>query len=204
MDQRWNGPTSSTNSFPTNSAPGSTATNGQSAGGRFKAIRSIGKGAHGFVQLALDRAQGDRPVAIKYVPRGEDASLYKYMLREVLHHQTLSLCKHPHIVEFYEVFLTPRYLGIVMEYIDGADLQAYLMRQGGSLDEDVARFVFQQLVVAVDFIHRKGKVNRDIKLSNVLVVDHMTLPLVKVLSPLPYPSFFLYHLPTPPATLPPS
>ena len=60
------------------------------------------------------------------------------------------------------------------------------MRQGGSLDEDVARFVFQQLVVAVDFIHRKGKVNRDIKLSNVLVVDHMTLPLVKV-GNLPFP-----------------
>lgn len=36
-----------------------------------------------------------------------------------------------------------------------------------SLPEDVARFVFQQLVVAVDFIHKKGKVNRDIKLANV-------------------------------------
>ena len=30
---------------------------------------------------------------------------------QVLHHQQLSLCKHPHIVEFHEVFLTPRYLG---------------------------------------------------------------------------------------------
>lgn len=37
----------------------------------------------------------------------------------------------------------------------------------GTLPEDVARFVFQQLVVAVDFIHKKGKVNRDIKLANV-------------------------------------
>ena len=41
-----------------------------------------------------------------------------------------------------------------MEYIDGQDLQQYVIRQGGSLPEDVARFVFQQLVIAVDFIHR--------------------------------------------------
>ena len=63
---RGTGPTLSTSSHP-----GSTATHGQSVGGRFKAIRSIGKGAHGFVQLALDKLHGDRPVAIKYIPRGE-------------------------------------------------------------------------------------------------------------------------------------
>ena len=40
-------------------------------------------------------------------------------------------------------------LGIVMEFIDGEDLQAYLLRQGGSLTEDVARFVFQQLCITV-------------------------------------------------------
>ena len=36
-----------------------------------------------------------------------------------------------------------------MEFIDGQDLQAYLVKAGGTLAEDVARFVFQQLVVAV-------------------------------------------------------
>lgn len=46
------------------------------------------------------------------------------------------------------------FTGIVMEYIDGQDLQQYVIKQGGSLPEDVARFVFQQLVIAVDFIHR--------------------------------------------------
>ena len=40
-------------------------------------------------------------------------------------------------------------LGIVMEFIDGEDLQAYLLKQGGSLSEDVARFVFQQLCITV-------------------------------------------------------
>ena len=36
-----------------------------------------------------------------------------------------------------------------MEHVDGGDLQAYLVKQGGSLSVDVARFLFQQLVLAV-------------------------------------------------------
>ena len=32
-------------------------------------------------------------------------------LFQVLNHQQLSLCNHPHITKFHEVFLTPRYLG---------------------------------------------------------------------------------------------
>lgn len=36
---------------------------------------------------------------------------YKCVVREVLNHRQLSLCKHPHLLEFKEVILTPRYLG---------------------------------------------------------------------------------------------
>ncbi len=38
---------------------------------RFKGIKTVGKGAHGFVQLAIDHAHGDQAVAIKYIPRCE-------------------------------------------------------------------------------------------------------------------------------------
>ncbi len=57
--------------------------------------------------------------------------------------------------------------GVVIEHVDGPDLQTYLQQKGGVLSEDVARFMFQQLAITVDFIHKKGKVNRDIKLQNV-------------------------------------
>jgi len=39
--------------------------------------------------------------------------------------------------------------GIVMEFVDGENLQAYMLKQGGSLNEDVARFIFQQLSITV-------------------------------------------------------
>lgn len=56
-----------------------------------------------------------------------------------------------------------------MEYVNGTNLQQYLEANGGRLSEDVARFIFQQLMIAVDFCHKNGKVNRDIKLANVLL-----------------------------------
>ena len=39
--------------------------------------------------------------------------------------------------------------GIVMEYVEGRDLQKHLIENGGILSEDNARILFQQLLVAV-------------------------------------------------------
>ncbi len=86
-----------------------------------------------------------RPPAVP-VRREKVLSSSKYILREVLTHQQLSLTKHPHIVQFQELIVTPRYLGMVIEYLPGAlNLQEYLIQQGGSLPEDVCRFIFQQV-----------------------------------------------------------
>jgi serine/threonine-protein kinase SRK2 len=41
--------------------------------------------------------------------------------------------------------------------------------QGQALPEDVARLFFQQIMVAVDYSHRMGVANRDIKLDNILL-----------------------------------
>jgi hypothetical protein len=74
----------------------------------------------------------------------------KYVLNEILNHRRLV---HPHIVQFKELFLTPAHLGIAMEYAAGGDMFEYVVRKGG-LREGEARWFFQQLIVAVDYIHR--------------------------------------------------
>lgn len=49
------------------------------------------------------------------------------------------------------------------------------------MSEALARFLFQQLILALDFCHRKGKVSRDVKLANtLLVLAPQQLPLVKL------------------------
>jgi serine/threonine protein kinase len=54
---------------------------------------------------------------------------------------------------FTQVFLTSQHLSIAMEYAAGGDMFEYVVRKGG-LRESEARWFFQQLIVAVDYIHR--------------------------------------------------
>ena len=52
-----------------------------------------------------------------------------------------------------QVFLTPEYLAIAMEYATDGDMFQLVARQRGLLEKD-ARWYFQQLIVAVDYCHR--------------------------------------------------
>ncbi len=58
-------------------------------------------------------------------------------------------------------------------------MHSYVVRDG-HLTEPKARWIFQQLIVAVDYLHRQGVANRDIKLENTLLVGNPDRPLVKV------------------------
>jgi serine/threonine-protein kinase SRK2 len=65
-----------------------------------------------------------------------------------------------------------------MEYAAGGDMFDYVVRRGG-LRESEARWFFQQLIIATEFIHRMGVANRDIKLENTLL-DGSPKPLIKL------------------------
>ena len=54
-----------------------------------------------------------------------------------------------------QVFLTSTHLAIAMEYAQGGDLFRYVLRhKGARLAEAQARWIFQQLVIGLDFCHR--------------------------------------------------
>jgi serine/threonine-protein kinase SRK2 len=139
---------------------------------RYQWLEDLSRGTFGFVQLAYDRVTRQQ-VAIKFIERGDKVT--KYVQREILNHRRLL---HPHIVEMREVFLTPDYLGIAMEYASGGDLFSLVGLSKG-LSEADARWYFQQLIVSVDYCHRMGVANRDIKLENALL-DANPRPLLKI------------------------
>ena len=67
-------------------------------------------------------------------------------------------CLHPNIIQLHEVFLTPEHLAIVSELAPGGDLVDYIERHSMTnecaLQESAARWLFQQLIVAVDYCHQ--------------------------------------------------
>ncbi|KAK9789929.1 hypothetical protein WJX73_007909 [Symbiochloris irregularis] len=132
-------------------------------------IRELGSGSFGQVQLAYNRQTGEK-VAIKLLQRGPD-KVTKNVERELRSH--ISFC-HPHVVRFKNLFLTETHLAVVLEYVDGGDLFGYCSGKG-PLPEDEARRFFQQLVIGIDYCHKMGVVNRDVKLENALLDASHTL-----------------------------
>lgn len=158
---------------------------------RYQKLQDINAGAFGFVQLALD-VETNEKVAIKFLVSAPPASpakharhgsclqergrnISKYVEREILNHRSLI---HPHVIAFKGVFLTPKYLAIVLEYAPSGDMFHHVSAKGG-LSETEARWYFQQLIVALDYCHRRNVVNRDIKLENTLL-DGNRVPLLKI------------------------
>eukprot|EP00210_Caulerpa_lentillifera_P003326 g3175.t1 len=130
-------------------------------------------GTFGRIVLAKDNLNG-RDVAIKQIERG--TTVDKYVLNEILN---LRLLNHPHITEFIECYLTETHLCIVMEYVAGGNLKDFIRTRNG-INQDSARWFFQQLIIAVDYCHKKRVIDRDIKLENVLVESDSEHPLLKL------------------------
>ena len=87
------------------------------------------------------------------------------VFREIVNHRSL---RHPNIIRFKEVVLTPTHLAIVMEYAAGGELFERIC-EAGRFHEDEARYFFQQLVCGVSYCHAMQICHRDLKLENTLL-----------------------------------
>ncbi|CAI0413115.1 unnamed protein product [Linum tenue] len=113
---------------------------------RYEPIKELGSGNFGVARLVKDRKTKEL-LAVKYIERGK--TIDEHVQREIINHRSL---RHPNIVRFKEVWLTPTHLAIVMEYAAGGELFAKIC-SAGRFSEDEARFFFQQLISGVSYCH---------------------------------------------------
>ncbi|XP_011016762.1 PREDICTED: serine/threonine-protein kinase SAPK2 isoform X1 [Populus euphratica] len=144
---------------------------------RYEIIKDIGSGNFGVAKLVRDKWTKEF-FAVKFIERGQ--KIDEHVKREILNHRSL---KHPNIVKFKEVLLTPTHLAIVMEYAAGGELFERICN-AGRFSEDEARFFFQQLISGVSYCHSMISMlqqicHRDLKLENTLL-DGSPAPRVKI------------------------
>ncbi|KAI5665899.1 hypothetical protein M9H77_15752 [Catharanthus roseus] len=139
---------------------------------RYDFVRDIGSGNFGVARLMRDK-QTKELVAVKYIERGD--KIDENVKREIINHRSL---RHPNIVRFKEVILTPTHLAIVMEYASGGELFERICN-AGRFSEDEARFFFQQLISGVSYCHAMQVCHRDLKLENTLL-DGSPAPRLKI------------------------
>ncbi|KAH9664511.1 serine/threonine-protein kinase SAPK2 [Citrus sinensis] len=121
---------------------------------RFEILKDIGSGNFGVAKLVRDKWSGEL-YAVKYIQRGQ--KIDEHVQREIMNHRAL---KHPNIIRFKEVFLTPTELAIVMEYAAGGEL-------------------FERICSAGRFSEDEQICHRDLKLENTLL-DGSKAPRLKI------------------------
>jgi serine/threonine protein kinase len=108
-----------------------------------------------------------REVAIKVLPK--HLSLVSDLrIRFEREAQIIAKLHHPNIIRIYDYGEAEGTYYIIMEFITGQSLEAYL-QQRGVLPLDEVRRLAHQIAAALDYAHSQQLVHRDIKPSNVLL-----------------------------------
>jgi len=134
----------------------------------------IGKGSFGKVKKAFHFRTREN-VAIKILSKTSMSDVeVERAKREV---QILQQMRHPNIVQLIQTIDTPKQYCMVMEYVDGCDLMAYILQKGG-LPENECQKLFVQLVSAINYCHERDIIHRDIKHTNILVDKNGDIKLI--------------------------
>ncbi|MEP6859690.1 MAG: serine/threonine-protein kinase [Deltaproteobacteria bacterium] len=135
-------------------------------GGKYRIVRELGRGGMGVVYEALHTGTGRR-VAVKEIAIGNDARLVERFQREA---RATAAIDSRHVPPVLDAGSEPGTENpfLVMELLDGVDVQAYL-DEYGPLAEDVALRIVAQACAGLVRAHAAGVVHRDIKPANLML-----------------------------------
>ena len=138
---------------------------------RYELGRQLGQGTFAKVYHARNLKTGMN-AAIKVIDKEKilKVGMVEQIKREI---SSMSIIKHPNVVELYEVMASKTKIYFVMEYAKGGELFSKVAK--GKLKEDAARRYFQQLISAVDYCHSRGVCHRDLKPENLLLDENGNL-----------------------------
>ena len=144
--------------------------------GAYTIERPLGEGGMGTVWLARRTdGQGDERAAVKFLNLALASAAGKERFRR--EGAMLTRLDHPAIARLFDAGLTQTGQPfLVLEYVDGVRIDAYVETQQLSLDERI-RLVLQVLA-AVGHAHANRIVHRDLKPSNILVTRDRSVKLL--------------------------
>jgi len=134
--------------------------------GNYRILRLIGSGGMSTVYLAEHKVL-HRQRAIKVLPKRKvnDSS---YLARFHLEAQATAQLDHQNIVRCYDVDNEGDTHYIVMEFIEGKDLNT-IVKQEGPLPLELACNYIAQAAEGLYHAHQNGLIHRDVKPANLLV-----------------------------------
>lgn len=157
--------------------------------------RVLGKGGFGVTYIGLDMAHG-RKVAIKEFfpstaatrdtartsavqPMPEMRAIYDRGVRKFYDEASvlLQLAGIPAIAQVYDFFYENETAYIVMEYIQGATIDQIVKNQG-PLELDLVLTIYYPILRALDAIHQRGILHRDVSPCNIILDNRCNARLI--------------------------
>lgn len=150
----------------------------------YQLLEVLGRGAMGIVfrarQINLDRVVAIKTILVDHMDRSEIMARFENEARSV------AKLRHPHIVTAYDFGRHSGKLFLVMELLEGEPLDKWIESQG-SVPEATTWLLIRQAAAGLAHATQLGLVHRDVKPSNLFVVEpplglHLApgVPLIKV------------------------
>lgn len=161
--------------------------------GRYLPVRLLGQGGFGAAFLALDRFTPTMRFCVvkQFQPTGNLSDQQLAIAQGLFEREATVLeqlgNKHEQIPDLYAFFplivdnartgKPDQFFYLVQEFINGKNLEQELADKG-QFSEAEARFVLEEMLKVLQFVHSKGSIHRDIKPSNIMRDQEGTLYLL--------------------------
>lgn len=137
--------------------------------GKYEILEEVGRGSFAIVYRARDTELG-RVVALK-VLHPQLTTDPQFVRRFHQEAQAAASLHHPCIITVHEVSEEAGQHYLAMAFLPGCPLDRWLARAEGVLPVERAILIVEQIAGALDAIHGRGLVHRDVKPGNIVVDD---------------------------------
>uniref|UniRef100_A0A5F5PRD3 non-specific serine/threonine protein kinase n=1 Tax=Equus caballus TaxID=9796 RepID=A0A5F5PRD3_HORSE len=127
-------------------------------------VGELGDGAFGKVYKAKNKETGALAAA-KVIETKSEEELEDYIV-EI---EILATCDHPYIVKLLGAYFYDGKLWIMIEFCPGGAVDAIMLELDRGLTEPQIQVVCRQMLEALNFLHGKRIIHRDLKAGNVLM-----------------------------------
>jgi serine/threonine-protein kinase len=145
-------------------------------GSRYTLERRINAGSMGEVWRGLDATGA--PVAVKLMHErfANDPTMLARFVRE---RTVLIGLRHPNLVAMHDMIIEGSRLALVMDLVEGADLQ-HRLEERGPFAPGLAVTLIAQVCDALAVVHAAGIVHRDLKPGNILMDQGQAAPAARL------------------------
>jgi len=159
--------------------------------GGYRIIRKVAAGGFGLVYLAID-GEGQQVAVKEYLPSSlatrapgellpqvqpEKLSLYRLGLKSFFEEgRSLAQISHPSVVSVLNFFRENETVYMVMNYLEGAALQDFIvtardLKQSKVFRESTIRSLFDEILRGLRIVHQHKMLHLDIKPANIFITD---------------------------------